>query len=93
MENWYKVVCKQCHRGAGAQETQTLYYWAGNAMDVLTKYQKTGNVPRDKLPNVLTPLNAKQSEVLENFIVNKLELDLETAKKDKIRVLNGNTPV
>ncbi|MEK6917719.1 MAG: hypothetical protein AABW51_02115 [Nanoarchaeota archaeon] len=66
--HWYKIVCKECHQGAGNRQTQELYAFSPDVIGAIKKYRHTGGVPHNRIPEI-RPLNEEESSFLEGKLI------------------------
>ncbi len=87
---WYKVICNACHKGAGTNYNQIIFYYTFSICKVIKLYQNTPGVPHNKIPEI-TELTKEQSSQLENYIEEELDIKNPKyiAKRTGIRIQMG----
>lgn len=90
--NWYEIIAREHHKGAGiVHHEQIIYVHEKSIFDALQRYWMMGNVSHGKCPHLVRPLSADESKTLESYVLNEMQLSIETAKKEGIR-FSGQKP-
>lgn len=84
--NWYRIIARETHLGAGSDMPQALYMWDWNTSNVMDRYD-TLSLKGKGLPerwNSLEVLNESRVVQFKKYL-KKRNWNIESAKKSIVR--------